>query len=109
MQPRREARFAFGLLTRAYWPASVALTFVEHLRGAKKSDDWALKHDGQGFAFESAGTARHGSRTRWRGSIRAAARSSSGIATVTWCMKNTPNVMMTNGDRDQRPARMTAS
>jgi multiple sugar transport system substrate-binding protein len=30
--------------------ARVLLDHVEHLHGAKKSDDWALKHDAQGFA-----------------------------------------------------------
>jgi multiple sugar transport system substrate-binding protein len=30
--------------------ARVLLDHVEHLHGPKKSDDWALKHDAQGFA-----------------------------------------------------------
>jgi len=34
--------------------ARVLLDHVEHLHGAKKSDDWALKHDAQGFASGAA-------------------------------------------------------
>ena len=34
--------------------ARVLLDHVEHLHGAKKSDDWALKHDAQGFAAGAA-------------------------------------------------------
>ena len=34
--------------------ARVLLDHVEHLHGPKKSDDWALKHDAQGFASGSA-------------------------------------------------------
>lgn len=33
--------------------ARVLLDHVEHLHGPKKSDDWALKHDAQGFASGS--------------------------------------------------------
>ena len=34
--------------------ARVLLDHVEHLHGPKKSDDWALKHDAQGFASGAA-------------------------------------------------------
>jgi multiple sugar transport system substrate-binding protein len=34
--------------------ARVLVDHVEHLHGAKKSDDWALKHDAQGFASGAA-------------------------------------------------------
>jgi len=34
--------------------ARVLLDHVEHLHGPKKSDDWALKHDAQGFASGNA-------------------------------------------------------
>ena len=34
--------------------ARVLLDHVEHLHGPKKSDDWALKHDAQGFAGGAA-------------------------------------------------------
>jgi len=34
--------------------ARVLLDHVEHLHGAKKSDDWSLKHDAQGFASGAA-------------------------------------------------------
>jgi multiple sugar transport system substrate-binding protein len=34
--------------------ARILLDHVEHLHGPKKSDDWALKHDAQGFAAGAA-------------------------------------------------------
>jgi ABC-type glycerol-3-phosphate transport system substrate-binding protein len=34
--------------------AKVLMDHVAHLHGAKKSDDWALKHDAQGFASGAA-------------------------------------------------------
>ena len=34
--------------------AKVLVDHVEHLHGPKKSDDWALKHDAQGFASNAA-------------------------------------------------------
>ena len=34
--------------------ARALLDHIDHLHGAKKSDDWALKHDAQGFAAGAA-------------------------------------------------------